>query len=205
MMSLTATRGLSARFRPRKVRGSIFSALPRTQSTSGMSAKRCGSTCAAQPVTIRRAAGFSRLSLRMVWPAWRTASAVTAQVLTITVSCSPAAAAWRRITSDSKALSRQPSVTTRTPPPPCGEGLGVGNGLYVGSSVSEDPTPPSATCACVGSSLRSTEPTDDCWLIAKIKPSPGRRARPRAPARPARSSRCDRRRATRCRAARRAA
>src|SRR5204862_1699779 len=75
--------------------------------------------------------------------------------------------AWRRIASDSKAFSRQPSVTTRTPPTPCGEGLGAGDGLYVGSSVSEDPTPPSATCACVGSSFRSTQPADDCWLIAK--------------------------------------
>ena len=66
-----------------------------------MSAKRSGSICAAQPVTMMRAAGFSRRSLRIVCAAWRTASAVTAQVLTMTASPSPAAAAWPRITSDS--------------------------------------------------------------------------------------------------------
>src|SRR5262249_17657095 len=46
---------------------------------------------------------------------WRTASAVTAQVLTTTVSRRPARAASRRITSDSAALSLQPKVTTSTP------------------------------------------------------------------------------------------
>ena len=56
-----------------------------------MAAKRSGSICAAQPVTMMRAAGFSRRSLRMVCVAWRTASPVTAQVLTITASPSPAA------------------------------------------------------------------------------------------------------------------
>jgi hypothetical protein len=48
-----------------------------------------------------RASGRSRLSLRMAWRDCRTASAVTAQVLTTTVSATPAACAWRRITSAS--------------------------------------------------------------------------------------------------------
>ncbi len=72
-----------------------------TRSTSGMSANRSGSIWAAQPVTMTRACGLSRLSLRMACAAWRTASAVTAQVLTITVSQSPAFSAWPRITSNS--------------------------------------------------------------------------------------------------------
>ena len=59
-----------------------------------------------------RALGRSRLMRRMVWRAWRTASAVTAQVFTTTASSSPLAA--RRITSDSVMLSRQPKVTTST-------------------------------------------------------------------------------------------
>ena len=44
-----------------------------------------------------RAPGRSRAARRIAWRAWRSASAVTAQVLTITVSDS--AAAWPRITS----------------------------------------------------------------------------------------------------------
>ena len=86
MMSLTCTRRLSATPRPRNVCACIFSALPITRSISGMAAKRSGSICAAQPVTMICAAGFSRRSLRMVCVAWRTASPVTAQVLTITAS-----------------------------------------------------------------------------------------------------------------------
>jgi hypothetical protein len=66
-----------------------------------MSAKVFGSVCAAQPVTTMRASGRSRLSLRIDCRDCRTASAVTAQVLTTTVSVTPAAAASRRITSDS--------------------------------------------------------------------------------------------------------
>ena len=66
-----------------------------------MAAKVSGSTCAAQPVTTMRASGFSRASLRIDWRAWRVASAVTAQVLTITTSPSPAPRAWRCIASDS--------------------------------------------------------------------------------------------------------
>jgi hypothetical protein len=58
--------------------------------------------------------GRSRRSARIVCRAWRTASAVTAQVLTTTVSLKPARSASRRITSDSAALRRQPKVTTST-------------------------------------------------------------------------------------------
>src|SRR5918996_1628235 len=57
-----------------------------------------------------RAPGFSRRALRMAWRAWRSASAVTAQVLTMMASLRPAALAWPRITSVSKALRRQPNV-----------------------------------------------------------------------------------------------
>src|SRR5689334_15964923 len=57
-----------------------------------------------------RAPGFSRRALRMACRACRSASAVTAQVLTMMASPRPAAAAWPRITSVSKALRRQPKV-----------------------------------------------------------------------------------------------
>src|SRR5688572_25387957 len=57
-----------------------------------------------------RAPGFSRRALRIAWRAWRSASAVTAQVLTMMASPRPAALAWPRITSVSKALRRQPKV-----------------------------------------------------------------------------------------------
>ena len=66
-----------------------------------MPAKAAGSIWAAQPVTIRRASGRSRLALRIAWRAWRTASAVTAQVLKITALPTPSAAACARIWSDS--------------------------------------------------------------------------------------------------------
>jgi hypothetical protein len=66
-----------------------------------MAAKVCGSVCAAQPVTTIFAPGRSRLRRRIDWRAWRTASEVTAQVLTTTVSTKPAPAAAVRITSDS--------------------------------------------------------------------------------------------------------
>src|SRR3982751_2551353 len=56
------------------------------------------------------ALGVSRLALRIAWRAWRSASAVTAQVLTMIASASPAAVAWPRITSLSKVFRRQPSV-----------------------------------------------------------------------------------------------
>ena len=51
-----------------------------------MATKVCGSVCAAQPVTTIFGRGRSRRSARMACRAWRTASAVTAQVLTTTVS-----------------------------------------------------------------------------------------------------------------------
>src|SRR5690242_11305176 len=57
-----------------------------------------------------RAPGRSRRALRMAWRACRSASAVTAQVLTMMASPRPAAAAWPRMTSVSKALRRQPKV-----------------------------------------------------------------------------------------------
>ncbi len=110
MMSPTATRSGCAEVR--QVCGVSFSSLPTTRSTSGIAAKLCGSACAAQPVTTMRVFGCSRRSLRMAWRAWRTASPVTAQVLTTVVSES--AAASRRITSDSWMLSRQPKVRTST-------------------------------------------------------------------------------------------
>ena len=81
-----------ARAKPSRQPARSFSSLPRTSATSGMSAKRLG-------LGLRRAArdddaapGRSRLSLRIAWRDWRTASAVTAQVLTTTVSVKPAAA-----------------------------------------------------------------------------------------------------------------
>ena len=66
-----------------------------------MAAKLAASICAAQPVTMIRAAGLSRRALRIACLAWRTASAVTAQVLTITASPRPAFVGLGRITSDS--------------------------------------------------------------------------------------------------------
>src|SRR6202790_540649 len=62
-----------------------------------------------------RAPGCSRRARRIAWRAWRSASAVTAQVLTMTASASPAPAAARRITSLSNALSRHPKVMISTP------------------------------------------------------------------------------------------
>jgi hypothetical protein len=58
-----------------------------------------GSICAAQPVTTTRRDGFSRLNLRIAWRDWRTASCVTAQVLTIRVSRNCASCARARIAS----------------------------------------------------------------------------------------------------------
>src|SRR5688500_5024447 len=57
-----------------------------------------------------RACGFSRRALRIAWRAWRSASAVTAQVLTMMAPMRPAALTGRRITAVSKALRRQPRV-----------------------------------------------------------------------------------------------
>ena len=66
-----------------------------------MSANARGSVCAAQPVTMICRAGFSRLALRIDCLACRTASAVTAQVLTISAPDTPASSAAFFITSDS--------------------------------------------------------------------------------------------------------
>jgi hypothetical protein len=52
------------------------------------------------------------LSRRIDCRACATASLVTAQLLMTMVSVSPACSASRAITSDSKALRRQPKVTT---------------------------------------------------------------------------------------------
>src|SRR3954452_5919397 len=57
-----------------------------------------------------RAFGCSRRARRIACRACRSASAVTAQVLTTTASCRPAAAAAPRIPSLSKAFRRQPNV-----------------------------------------------------------------------------------------------
>src|ERR1051325_11595404 len=58
-----------------------------------------------------RAFGCSRRARRIAWRACLSASAVTAQVLTITAWRSPASAVSRRMTSLSKALRRQPKLT----------------------------------------------------------------------------------------------
>ncbi len=86
--------------RPRTSRSSLCS-LPTTIATSGISTKVCGSVWAAQPVTTIFAPTRSLASLRMLWRACRTASAVTAQVFTTMVFSMPAAVAALRITSDS--------------------------------------------------------------------------------------------------------
>jgi hypothetical protein len=102
MMSSTCTFSVSPMksvARPVHVSGRIFSVLPMTRSTSAMSRKVSGSVCAAQPVTMSFAFGFARRSLRISCRALRTASAVTAQVLTITASSIPAAADSSRIAS----------------------------------------------------------------------------------------------------------
>src|SRR5579872_6864416 len=59
-----------------------------------------------------RAWGWSRRALRIAWRTWRSASAVTAQLLMTMASWRPAVVAWPRMTSASKAFSRQPKVTT---------------------------------------------------------------------------------------------
>src|SRR5258708_23479259 len=92
----------------------ILSSLPSTRSTSAMLANISGSICAAQPVTTIRASGRSRRSRRIDCRACATASLVTAQLLMTMVSVSPARSASRAITSDSKALRRQPKVTIST-------------------------------------------------------------------------------------------
>ncbi len=77
--------------------GRSFSTLPSTRLTPGSAAQASGAICAAQPVTTMRASGRSRCARRIAWRACRSASDVTAQVLTMIVSDSEAA--WARITS----------------------------------------------------------------------------------------------------------
>src|SRR5439155_20241376 len=55
-----------------------------------------------------------RRARRIAWRAWRSASAVTAQVLRIIALRSPATAAARRMTSLSNALRRHPKVMIST-------------------------------------------------------------------------------------------
>ena len=103
MMSSTTTFSVSpirsgAR-RDAQVAGCIFSWLPMTLVTSGMAAKVSGSVWAAQPVTMTGTPGFSRDRRRISWRALRTASAVTAQVLTTTAPDRPAASAISRMAS----------------------------------------------------------------------------------------------------------
>ena len=92
----------------------ILSSLPITRSTSAICANIAGSICAAHPVTTMRAEGRSRLKRRIDCRVCATASLVTAQLLMMTTSSRPASSALRRMTSDSKALSRQPKVMTST-------------------------------------------------------------------------------------------
>src|SRR6202163_4985703 len=92
----------------------ILSSLPTTRSTSAMAANISACVGAAQPVTTIRAEGRSRFSRRIDCRACATASLVTAQLLMTMVSDSPARSASRKITSDSKALRRQPKVTIST-------------------------------------------------------------------------------------------
>ncbi len=74
-----------------------FSTLPSTRATPGIAAHRAGAICAAQPVTTIDAPGRSRCARATALRHCRSASAVTAQVFTTTVSDSPAACP--RITS----------------------------------------------------------------------------------------------------------
>ena len=122
MMSATAIFSLVSTPKPasnaarasRQASPRILSSLPTTRSTSAISANISGWVCAAQPVTTMRTCGRSRFSRRIDCRACATASLVTAQLLMTTVSESPARSASRAITSDSKALRRQPKVRTST-------------------------------------------------------------------------------------------
>ena len=95
------------------VSASSFSRLPITASTSAIAANVSGSVWAAQPVTMIRASGRSRRARRMAWRVWRTASAVTAQLLTTIRSSCPCARS--RIASLSAMLRRQPMVMMAGP------------------------------------------------------------------------------------------
>ena len=85
---------------------------PTTRETSGIASKDHGSSSAAQPVTRIRAAGRRRWARRIDWRVCRTASLVTAQLLT-TIQSSPAGASLAIVSLSAK-LSRQPRVTVCT-------------------------------------------------------------------------------------------
>ncbi len=92
MMSATAEAAPGA-----QLSGRSFSALPSTRATPGNAAQASGFSCAAQPVTTMRASGRARAARRIAWRAWRSASAVTAQVLTMIMSSrAPASAGSAR-------------------------------------------------------------------------------------------------------------
>ena len=94
-------------------RGSSFSSLPRTRSTSGMAANMAGSVCAAQPVTTMRASGAFALDAADALP--RLAHRFRRHRAGVDHhGVAEARRAARRITSDSAMLSRQPKVTTST-------------------------------------------------------------------------------------------
>jgi hypothetical protein len=80
--------------------------------TPGMLANVAGSSSAAQPVTRIFEVGRWRCARRIACRVWRTASLVTAQLLTTIQSSS--AGAERAIVSVSAKFSRQPSVTVST-------------------------------------------------------------------------------------------
>ena len=109
MISPTATM-VSSALRPASlvhVAGSSFSWLPMTASTSAMSCHDDGSIWAAQPVT-QSAPRDDHGGADAQPDACFSASAVTAQVLTMIVSARPADSLWRLITSLSQILRRHP-------------------------------------------------------------------------------------------------
>ena len=101
MMSLTSTRALPAVLKAPKVSARSFSALPTTAIDLGHGREACGLDLGGAAGDDDAGAGVLAAQPADRLRAWRTASAVTAQVLTITASSSPAAAACRRMTSDS--------------------------------------------------------------------------------------------------------
>src|ERR1700754_1590760 len=81
-----------------------------------------------------RADGLSRRALRIAWRAWRSASAVTAQVLTMIASERPAGAGWPRITSLSKGVRRHPRVMRRASAPRLSMGDGLARLRHIGAA-----------------------------------------------------------------------
>ena len=95
-----------------------FAGFPTTRSTPGIARNVSGSSSAAQPVTRIFASGRWRCARRMACRDCRTASLVTAQLLTM-VQSSPVGAIRASVSLSAK-LRRQPRVTvsTLTPAPP---------------------------------------------------------------------------------------